>query len=102
MALRIELWTQGRLTDGMERWWDDVDAWIDADESRRARYPVTGSIDPYGFATITVRAFPVLLAELSDIEAGSPPSVAAAARELASLCTKGLGSDTAELRLVGD
>ena len=102
MALRIELWTDAGLTGGLEQWWDDVDTWMDADDDRRARYPVTGSIDPYGFATIRVGDFPSLLVELNDIEAEASSAVAAIARELAFLCIRGLDAESAELRLVGD
>ncbi len=102
MPLRIELWTGDRPVGGIDQWWDDVDAWMYADEARRSRYPIVASFDPYGFGSVPGADFPALLTELAGITSEAPPSVADIAMRLVDLCS-GLGEDSpAELRLVGD
>ena len=103
MALRVELWTDAGLVGGVEQWWDDVDAWMNGNGGvLRHRYPIVGSFDPYGFATIPGSNIPALRAELSEIAASAPAPVAGIAKQLAALCAIGLRVATAELRLMGD
>lgn len=63
MAIAIELWSEGRLVDGMEQWWDDYEGWLGSIDGER-RYPRLSQVDPYGFMTIQGDDIHVLLSEL--------------------------------------
>lgn len=102
MALRIELWTDAGLVDGVEQWWDDVDAWLSSTDGAPASYPITASIDPYGFGAIPSADLEAFRSELAEIVKLAPVQVAAIATQLVSLCDRGLAATRPELRLVGD
>lgn len=45
MAIRIELWIDGRLADGTEAWWDGMEAALTNDTS--GEYPLLERVDPH-------------------------------------------------------
>lgn len=102
MPLRIEAWSGDYSVGGIDQWWDDVDAWMYADEARRSRYPILASFDPYGFGSVPSADFPALLTELAEVAAEAPPPVADIAVRLTNLCAALVEDSSAELRLVGD
>src|SRR5438093_812482 len=100
MALRIELYENGSLVDGVEEWWDDVETAI-AGASRE--YPLLASVNPYGELTLA----PGLLGDLAN-ECHRLANQATNRRagelllRIASLCDRAAASDAAVLRFNGD
>lgn len=99
MAVSIELWVDGRLTDGAEQWWDDVEIAVDAS---RLDLPLLDSINPYG----ELRLHPPMIRDLArEIEAllpSAPEAIKPFLRKLAGLCEQGSKHNGSELRFVGD
>jgi hypothetical protein len=103
MAIRIELWTSGGLTDGAEHWWDDVEATLHALDPAHEAFPLLSRVDPYGDTTFTGTELLPLREELRRLAATTPPrAVTAIAGKLIELCDAGLGAAASELRFVGD
>lgn len=101
MAVTIELWVDGKLVDGTERWWDEVELWL-ARDNARLHYPLLASIDPYGDRVIPQQRLPDLMDEVERAALSAPSSVATLARKLAALCDAGIRARSAELRFNGD
>lgn len=102
MSITVELWISGRIADGVEQWWDDIDLWLAESPERRVEYPLLASVDPYGEHTFPWNALPILRDEARRVAASAPPTIARFATKLATLCGNGLEADAAELRFSGD
>ncbi|MEV6893327.1 MULTISPECIES: hypothetical protein [Kribbella] len=96
MAIRIELWVDGRLIDGVEQWWDDLAAALPVDED----FPMLGRVDAYGDVVFARDELEVLAAEARRFVPRAPDRVRPLLLKLAELCTQG-GSE-GELRFLGD
>lgn len=101
MAVVVELWVDGKLVDGTERWWDEVELWL-ANDALRLDYPLLASIDPYGGRIIPQQRLPDLLDEAQRAAHSAPRNVATLARKIAALCDTGVRAHEAELRFSGD
>lgn len=100
MALRIELWENGSLVDGVEEWWDDVEIAVAAAGND---CPILESISPYGELSLA----PALLGDLADecrrlAGQAAQPRVGELLLKIAGLCERAAESDAAELRFNGD
>lgn len=100
MALSIELWSGGRLTDGVEEWWDAVEAAFPDDG--RTRFPLVSRIDPYGDTAFSHAELRPLANELIELSTLTPDGPLELLTRLITLCEKGSALDDAELRVVGD
>jgi hypothetical protein len=98
MALRIELWQNGALVDGVEEWWDDVESAL---EGADGEYPILDSISPYGDRTIPPDRLQDLAIECSTLAQTGSERLRSLLRKLADLCGRASESQ-AELRFSGD
>lgn len=96
MALRIELWESGRLVDGVEQWWDDVERDLD---SADGDYPILTSVSPYGELRLATSRLPDLADECFRLAEGGGRSRALLLM-IADLCRK--ATPEGELRFDGD
>jgi hypothetical protein len=72
MPLLVELRVAGQLVGGLNRWWDDMEAWLAATDNVEERYPITASVDPYGFQALEQERFRAFIAELRLIASLGP------------------------------
>ena len=98
MSVRVELWLDGVLVDGVEEWWDRLEAAIN---SAPGDFALLESISPYGQARIPQER----LVDLADECRRLGVIAAAPARSLllliADLCERGSATNDAELRFEG-
>src|SRR5207248_7721872 len=100
MAMRIEVYEDGSLVDGVEEWWDDVEtALASADRD----YPILASISPYGDLTLA----PSLSAQLAEechglAKATTNTKVSELLVKIAALAARAAASGLASLRFNGD
>ena len=99
MAVRIELWDSGVLVDGVEQWWDDVEAALDATEDD---LPILASISPYGQVTIPHNRLSDLADECRRLQPTSPERIQTVLSKIAQLSERAATAANAELRLEGD
>ncbi len=100
MALRIELWVAGRLTGGVEEWWDGVEAAL---AGTTDDYPLLASVSPYGEWIVPLDRVSDLGAEARRLaNATTSGRTAELLSRLADLCTQVEGQTDAELRFSGD
>jgi hypothetical protein len=99
MALRIELRKSGAPIDGVEEWWDGVEAALDAAEEQ---YPILDSISPYGEVTIPRKYLTDLAEECRRLRLRSPERIRALLLKIAELSERAVDDPDAELRFDGD
>jgi hypothetical protein len=99
MALRIELWENGTLVDGIEDWWDDVEAALSTTSDS---YPILHSISPYGEQTIPPNRVRDLATEAHDLAGKTTGHTSKLLRKLARLSERAAEAPSAELRFDGD
>jgi hypothetical protein len=98
MALRIELWERDALIDGVEEWWDGVEAALEASEDE---YPILDSVSPYGELTVPCDRLRDLAGESSRLAESTTGRVRALLLKIADLCARATATDF-ELRFNGD
>ncbi len=101
MAVRIELWVDGRVVDGAEQWWDDIEAAFPTDEGE-AGFPMLGRVDGYGDVLFAREELGALAAEVRRFVPRAPESVRLFLEKLIELCEEGDRGARAELRFLGD
>jgi hypothetical protein len=101
MAVRIELWIDGRVVDGAEQWWDDIEAALAADD-RKAEFPMLGRVDAYGDVLFEREELGALAADVRRFMSHAPESVRPFLERLTELCEAGDRGTAAELRFLGD
>jgi hypothetical protein len=101
MAIRIELWIDGRLVGGAEQWWDDIKALL-PDDAGGAGFPLLGRVDPYGDVLFEQEEIGALAAEVRRFAPQAPESARTFLRKLAVLCDEGGLAERSELRFLGD
>ncbi len=99
MSLRVELWLDGVLADGLEEWWDRVEAAID---SAPGNFPLLASISPYGQARIPHGRLADLADECRRLQPSAIGSAGALLLRIADLSDQGFATSDAELRFEGD
>lgn len=100
MAVRIELWTNGRIADGVDEWWDDMESWLPDDTP--SRYPLLDLVDPYGDVVLHRDELAALRTELEAFMGQAPESLRQFITKLIALCETGLVATDSELRFLGD
>ncbi len=98
MALRIELWERDAFVDGVEEWWDGVEAALEASQDE---YPILDSVSPYGELRIPGDRLRDLAAESSRLAETTTGRVRALLLKIADLCSRATVIDF-ELRFNGD
>lgn len=98
MALRIELWERGALIDGVEEWWDGVEAAL---ETSADHYPILDSVSPYGELTVAWDRLRDLAGEASRLAETTTGRARALLLKIAELCARATATDF-ELRFNGD
>jgi len=98
MALRIELWERGAPVDGVEEWWDGVEAALEASEDE---FPILDSVNPYGELTIPCDRLADLAGESRRLAETTTGRVRALLVKIADLCARATATDF-ELRFNGD
>jgi hypothetical protein len=99
MALRIELWESGRLIDGVEEWWDGVEAALAAAEDA---YPLLDGVSPYGDFRVAPDRLRDLAVESRALAATTTGSVRTLLLKLGDLSDRAASATDAELRFNGD
>ncbi len=99
MAVRIELWDDGVLVDGLEQWWDDVEAALDSTEED---LPILASISPYGEVTIPHDCLLDLADECRRLQPTSQERIQTVLSKIAQLSERAVTASDAELRFEGD
>lgn len=100
MAVRIELWLEGRPVGGLEAWWDRMEMALPGD--RATRYPLLSRIDPYDDVVFERDDLEPLAGELRAFMADSPESLTGLLTDLIRLCDEGLVARDARLKFLGD
>jgi hypothetical protein len=101
MAVRVELRQRGVVVDGIEHWWDDLEAALDRDE---ATFPLLESISisPYGQIRIPHERLLELANECRLLAPRVGGTVHTLLVKVAELCDRAaVGTDT-ELSFDGD
>jgi hypothetical protein len=101
MAVRVELWIDGRVVDGAEPWWDDIEGAFPAGEGE-AGFPMLGRVDAYGDVLFEQEGLGPLAAEVRRFLPQAPEGVRPFLRKLTELCEEGGRGTGAELRFLGD
>ncbi|MFF0264792.1 hypothetical protein [Kribbella sp. NPDC004536] len=101
MAVRIELWIEGRLVNGAEQWWDDIEASL-PDVEWKARFPMLSRVDPYGVVSFERKEMDALGADVRRFLPQAPERVRPFLQRLADLCDEGRLGKVSELRFLGD
>ncbi len=101
MAIRVELWMDGRLEGGTEAWWDDME--IALPDNRTEKYPLLSQVDPYADAIFEQTEIEELVVELRALmlehsSEGLGPLVS----KLIELCVAALAAGNAQLKFLGD
>lgn len=99
MALRIELWEQGSLVDGVEAWWDDVEGALDI---APGDYPILDSISPYGDFVVAFASLQDLAGECLRLAQAATGTLEGLLSKIADLCARASMTTDAELRFNGD
>jgi hypothetical protein len=84
LAIRIELWVEGRLVGGAVQWWDDIETSLPDEVD--AALPLLNRVDPYGDVTFESPEMSALGAEARCFSAQAPERVWPFLEKLASLC----------------
>jgi hypothetical protein len=88
IAISIELWVDGRLVDGAEQWWDDIERLLVEDETR-SQVPDVEACGPYGDVLFDVEGLAALAAEVRQLVPQAPAGVRTFLEKLAGLCDDG-------------
>ena len=100
MALRLELWARGRIIDGAEIWWDDVELALSGDAGEAL--PTLRRVDPYGDTLFGVSELDELAREARQLRVQASASARPLLDRLVDLCSTGMSEADAQLRIVGD
>ncbi|MEV4260227.1 hypothetical protein [Kribbella sp. NPDC049584] len=100
MAIRIELWVDGRLVDGAEEWWDDIEASLDDEDG--GGFPMLRRVDPYGDVVFEKEELGALAGEVRHLIPRVPVRVGTFLEKLAGLCDEGGTGTSSRLRFLGD
>ena len=101
MAIRIELWVDGRLVDGAEEWWDDIEASL-LDDEDSGGFPMLRRVDPYRDVVFEKEELGALAAEVRLLIPRVPVRVGAFLEKLAGLCDEGGMGTSSRLCFLGD
>jgi hypothetical protein len=98
MAIRIELWADGRIVGGLEAWWDRMEIALPVDRS--TKYPLLSRVDPYGDIIFEGAELESLAGELRTFVTDSPESLRPLLTDLIGLCDEGLVARDAKLKFL--
>lgn len=99
MAVSVELWAQGRLVDGFEQWWDDVEAAL---QVSGLELPVLRNVDPYDEVQLPRTQLGDLIDECRQLSLTSPPNVSKILLKIAQLSDEALRHPDSALWFNGD
>lgn len=100
MPMRIELWQNGSLVDGIEEWWDGVEAALTAAQED---YPILDSISPYGDLTLAFDRLKDLGSESRRLaESADKAKLRSMLLKISELCERARTTPGSELRFNGD
>jgi hypothetical protein len=99
MSVRVELWLDGVIVDGVEEWWDSVEATLENDPDD---YALLESISPYGQVRIPHERLVDLAEECRRLLGSAQGPARFLLLRIADLCERGSAAPDAELRFEGD
>lgn len=99
MAIRIELRKSGAPIDGVEEWWDGVEAALGA---AKEPYPILDSISPYGEVTIPRDRLADLVDECRRLQLRSTERTGALLLRVAEFIERVIDDPDTELWFDGD
>jgi hypothetical protein len=100
MAVTVELLLNGRVVDGVDEWWDDMEAAL---HGRESTSPLLSKVDPYGTVEFVGDELVALSSEIADLLPELRQAMARRlAERLAKLCESAITQDGARLRFRGD
>jgi hypothetical protein len=99
MAVRIELRKSGAPIDGVEEWWDGVEAALG---TAKESYPILDSISPYGEVSIPRDRLADLADECRRLRLRSTERVGALLLKIAELSERVIDDPHTELWFDGD
>jgi len=99
MPVRVELWQGGVVVDGVEQWWDRVEAALD---QAQEHFALLDSISPYGHLSIPHERLLDLADECRRLAASVGGAVEPRLLKIAELCGRAAAANDAELRFEGD
>jgi hypothetical protein len=99
MPVRVELWVSDALVDGVEQWWDAIEAALD---QTQGDFVLLESISPYGETRVPADRLEDMAEECRRLASQARRSVAPLLLRIAELCEAGARTDDGELRFEGD
>ena len=99
MPVRVELWQDGVLVDGVEQWWDRVEAALDREQED---FALLESISPYGQVRIPHECLLDLAGECRRLSLRAGGAVEPLLLKIAELCDRAAATSEVELRFDGD
>lgn len=101
LSIRVELWINRHLVDGVEQWWDDIEAAL-PEENAEITYPLLSSVDPYSDLAVEGIFLEDLADEARRLSEHASKTASVFLQRLVGLCIAGAQTPDAELRFLGD
>ena len=97
--MRVEAVVDGVVVDGVEEWWDGVEA---AAHRSPSQYPLLAAISPYGAWRVPTERLADLAEECTQLADGQASGTQAFLSRIADLTRRTIAGQFTELRFNGD